>query len=175
VLSSMPLFFCGVIMLDVYTVAFFGHREIEQFHEVGKALEKLVSDLLLKYEYVEFLVGRNGDFDQMVSSTVREVRNRLGSCNCSLTLVLPYMTAEFRDNEESFLSYYDEVEVCQSASSGHFKAAMQTRNREMADRADLGVFYVDHASGGAYQTLKYAKRCQKPYINISEKGTGLGL
>jgi len=45
----------------------------------------------------------------------------------------------------------------------------------MVDRADLVVFCVDHASGGAYQTLKYANRSQKPYINISEKGTGLGL
>ena len=162
-------------LLDIYTVAFFGHREIEQFHEVGKALEKLVSDLLLKYEYVEFLVGRNGDFDQMVSSTVRSVRNRLGFLNSSLTLVLPYMTAEFRDNEESFLAYYDEVEVSAAADGVHFKSAMQTRNREMVDRSDMVVFCVDHPSGGAYQTLKYVKKHQKPYINISEKGTGLGL
>ena len=162
-------------MLDVFTVAFFGHREIEQFHDIGNALEKLISELLLKHEYVEFLVGRNGDFDQMVSSTVREVRNRLGCRNCSLTLVLPYMTAEFRDNEESFLAYYDEVEICQASAGIHFKAAMQTRNREMVDRADLVVFCVDHASGGAYQTLKHVKTNLIPYINISEKGTGLGL
>ena len=162
-------------MLDVFTVAFFGHREIEQFHDIGNALEKLISELLLKHEYVEFLVGRNGDFDQMVSSTVREVRNRLGCRNCSLTLVLPYMTAEFRDNEESFLSYYDEVEICQASASIHFKAAIQTRNKEMTERADLVVFCVDHASGGAYQTLKYVKTNQIPYINISEKGAGWGL
>ncbi len=162
-------------MLDVFTVAFFGHREIEQFHDIGNALENLISDHLLKHEYVEFLVGRNGDFDQMVSSTVREFRNRLGCRNCSLTLVLPYMTAEFRNNEESFLSYYDEVEICQAASSAHFKAAMQIRNKEMTDRADLVVFCVDHHSGGAYQTLKYVKAKQIPYINISEKGSSMGL
>ena len=90
-------------------------------------------------------------------------------------LVLPYMTAEFRENEASFLEYYDEVEVSSAAEGVHFKSAMQTRNREMVDRADLVVFCVDHASGGAYQTLKYAKRSQKPHINISEKGTALGL
>ncbi len=162
-------------MLNVFSVAFFGHRVIEQFHEVGQALEALITDFLLKHEHVEFLVGRNGDFDQMVSSTVREVRNRHGCRNCSLTLVLPYMTAEFRDNEESFLSYYDEVEVCQSANSVHFKSAIQTRNKEMTERADLVVFCIDHPSGGAYQTLKYVKAKQIPYINISEKGTELGL
>ena len=85
------------------------------------------------------------------------------------------MTAEFRDNEESFLSYYDEVEICQAASNAHFKAAMQIRNKEMTDRADLVVFCVDRASGGAYQTLKHVKTNLIPYINISEKGKGLGF
>lgn len=162
-------------MLDIYTVAFFGHREIDHFRETEQALEKLIEKLVRNHEYVEFLIGRNGEFDQLVSSTVRSVRNRLGCKNCSLVLVLPYMTAEFRDNEASFLEYYDEVEVSSVAEGVHFKSAMQTRNREMVDRADLVVFCVDHASGGAYQTLRYAKKNQKPYINISEKGTALGL
>ncbi|MBQ5389332.1 MAG: hypothetical protein IIU58_00325 [Clostridia bacterium] len=162
-------------MLDIYTVAFFGHREIDHFRESEQALEPLIESLMREHEYVEFLVGRNGEFDQMTASTVRSVRNRLDCSNCSLVLVLPYMTAEFRDNEASFLEYYDEVEVSTVADGVHFKSAMQTRNREMVDRADLVVFCVDHASGGAYQTLKYAKKNQKPYINISEKGTALGL
>lgn len=162
-------------MLDIYTVAFFGHREIEHFRETEQTLEKLIEKLVRNHEYVEFLIGRNGEFDQLVSSTVRSVRNRLGCKNCSLVLVLPYMTAEFRDNEASFLEYYDEVEVSSAAEGVHFKSAMQTRNREMVDRADLVVFCVDHASGGAYQTLRYAKKIHKPYINISEKGTALGL
>lgn len=162
-------------MLDTFTVAFFGHREIEYFQETEQALEKLIESLMREHEYVEFLIGRNGEFDQLTASTVRSVRNRLGFRNISLTLVLPYMTAEFRDNEESFLAYYDEVEVSAAADGVHFKSAMQTRNREMADRADLVVFCVDHASGGAYQTLRYVKKTQKRYINISEKGAALGL
>lgn len=162
-------------MLDIYTVAFFGHREIEHFKETQQALEKLIESMMREHEYVEFLVGRNGEFDQLTASTVRAIRKRLGCRNCSLVLVLPYMTAEFRDNEASFLEYYDEVEVSSAAEGVHFKSAMQTRNREMVDRANLVIFCVDHASGGAYQTLKYAKKIHKPYINISEKRTALGL
>ena len=162
-------------MLDIYTVAFFGHREIEHFKETQQALEKLIESMMREHEYVEFLVGRNGEFDQLTASTVRAIRKRLGCRNCSLVLVLPYMTAEFRDNEASFLEYYDEVEVSSAAEGVHFKSAMQTRNREMVDRANLVIFCVDHASGGAYQTLKYAKKIHKPYIIISEKRTALGL
>lgn len=162
-------------MLDIYTVAFFGHREIEHFKETQQALEKLIESMMREHEYVEFLVGRNGEFDQLTASTVRAIRKRLGCRNCSLVLVLPYMTAEFRDNEASFLEYYDEVEVSSAAEGVHFKSAMQTRNREMVDRANLVIFCVDHASGGAYQTMRYTKKNQKPYINISEKGMALGL
>ena len=159
----------GNAMLNVYTVSFFGHREIERYRETEAALEKVIYQLLTEHEYVEFLIGRSGEFDQLVSSTVHRVRKRLDCSNSSLVLVLPYVTAEFRDNEESFYAYYDEVEICQSASEGHFKAAMQTRNKEMVDRSDLVIFNVDHASGGAYQTMKYAKKNEISYINISEK------
>ena len=162
-------------MLEIFTVSFFGHREVERFRDTEQALENLIHKLLSEHEYVEILIGRNGEFDQLVSSVVHRVRKRLDISNSSLVLVLPYMTAEFRDNEDSFYDYYDEVEVSQSASGGYFKAAMQTRNKEMVDRSHLVVFYVDHASGGAYQTLKYAKKNEVPYINISEKGAELGL
>lgn len=162
-------------MLEVYTVTFFGHREVEHFRETEQTLEKLIYQLITDHEYVDFLIGRNGEFDQLVSSVVHRVRKRLDSSNSSLILVLPYMTAEFRDNEDSFYAYYDEVEVCQSASGGHFKSAMQTRNKEMVDRADLVVFNVDHTSGGAYQTMKYAIKNEANYINISVKGAELNL
>ena len=77
------------------------------------------------------------------------------------------MTAEFRDNEESFYDYYDEIEISQSASNGHFKAAMQTRNKEMVDRSDLIVFYIERPSGGAYKTMSYAIKAGKKCINVS--------
>ena len=154
-------------MLDTYTVTFFGHGEINAFNEIENKLDDLIHKLISEHEYVEFLIGRNGEFDQMVSSVIHRVRKRLDYKNCSLTLVLPYMTSEFRDNEESFYAYYDEIEISQSASSVHFKSAIQTRNKEMVDRSDLVVFYVERPSGGAYMTMKYAMKSGKEYINLS--------
>jgi len=112
---------------------------------------------------VDFLVGRNGEFDQFVSSAVRRANNDIDNANSSLILVLPYMTAEYANNKESFEKYYDEVEIF---SSGHFKSAFQTRNRSMVDRSDLIVFCIDRSEGGAYQTAKYAKRIGKEYTNL---------
>ena len=143
--------------MDTYTVCFFGHREIDNPLEVEEQLYDIVLHLLESKEYVEFLVGRNGEFDQLVSSTVRRVKRNYRDDNSALVLVLPYLSAEYEKNEEAFQEYYDEVEICQSSSAAHFKAAMQVRNREMVDRADLVLCCIERKSGGAYQTVLYAK------------------
>lgn len=152
--------------MDLFTVSFFGHRIVPKFWEVEERVESLIHTLLLEKEYVEFLVGRNGDFDQIVSSTVKRLQRRVRDDNSALIWVLPYPTAELRDNLESFEAYYDEIELC-SAADSHPKGAIQTRNRQMVDRSDLVVFYVDHSSGGAYQTLRYAQRKKKENLNLA--------
>ena len=81
--------------------------------------------------------------------------------------MLPYLSAEYEKNEEAFQEYYDEVEICQGSSAAHFKAAMQLRNREMVDRSDLVVCYIEHNSGGAFQTVQYAKKKNKEIVNLS--------
>lgn len=148
------------------TVSFFGHRKIEKYHEVEQALEKIIHNLLNEKEFVEFLVGRDGDFDQIVSSAIHRYKRTIRNDNSSLVWVMPYLTAKFKDNEDSFQEYYDEIEVCDSASDHHFKAAFKKRNQQMVDRSDLVVFYIDHKNGGAYQTMQYAQKRAKAYINI---------
>ena len=61
----------------------------------------------------------------------------------------------------------DEIEICTSSAGGYFKGAHQTRNREMVDRSHLVVLCIQHESGGAWQTMKYAKKLGVPYININ--------
>ena len=63
----------------------------------------IVLHLLESKEYVEFLVGRNGVFDQLVSSTVRRVKRNFRDDNSALVLVLPYLTAEYENNHQSIM------------------------------------------------------------------------
>lgn len=49
--------------MRTFTVSFFGHRQIEAPFQVESQLEKLISQLLQQNEFVEFLVGREGEFD----------------------------------------------------------------------------------------------------------------
>ena len=49
--------------MTVYTVSFFGHRRIYDPIRIERQLEEIVRDLLLTKQYVEFLVGKDGEFD----------------------------------------------------------------------------------------------------------------
>lgn len=154
--------------MDTFTVSFFGHRYIDNPFPIEKTLDELIGSLLRSKEYVEFLVGRNGDFDQLVSSAIRRCKREIRGNNSAHVWMLPYVTADYRDNEEDYRAYYDEIEVFDSAGM-HFKAAFQARNRNMVDRADLVVFCVERNEGGAYQTMRYAIQQGKPYINLADK------
>ena len=141
-------------MLDVYTVSFFGHRQIDRFFETEK-------------EYVEFLIGRDGEFDQIVASTVRRAKCDIRDDNCELIWVLAYPKAEYANNADSFDEYYDSIEICDEAARSHPQAAIQIRNRSMVDRPDLVVCYVEHETGGAFQTMAYAEKSGKAAINLA--------
>ncbi|MBQ3084524.1 MAG: hypothetical protein IJC46_03620 [Clostridia bacterium] len=154
--------------MKILTVAFFGHRYMNNPIKVEATLEEQVQKLIDENEYVEFLVGRNGDFDRYVSSSVHHVRKNHRDDNSSLILVLPYLTAEYRDNQSFFEEYYSDIEISYAASKTHPKSAIQIRNREMVDRADLVIFYVEHNEGGAYKTMKYAIGQKKPIINLAD-------
>ena len=155
-------------MLDIYTVAFFGHRYIDNLFKLEELLEEQIRKLINEKEYVDFLVGRNGDFDQCASSTVLRVRKNVRDDNSSLILVLPYPTAEYLNNEEYFHDYYSDVDISYAASKAHPKSAIQIRNREMVDKADLIICFIEKEEGGAWQTLKYAKDREKAIVNLAD-------
>ena len=157
--------------MQTFTVSFFGHRCLNDSLLVEKKLEAIIRHLITTKEYVEFLVGRDGEFDQLVSSTVRRCKREIRDDNSSLVLVLPYKTAEYRNNEESFHKYYDEVEVCAASAEKHFKSAHQTRNRSMVDRSQLVIVCIEHESGGAYTTMRYAERHNVQVINLAKSLT----
>ena len=57
-------------MLNIFTVAFFGHRDVLDSFSLEQQLEKETTKLISQKQYVEFLVGRNGEFDKIVSRVI---------------------------------------------------------------------------------------------------------
>jgi len=154
--------------MEIYTVCFFGHREVERAAEIESKLDQLLHDIITQKQYVEFLIGRDGEFDLLAASSIRRAVKQYGYGNTSIILVLPYMKAKYRDNKQYYLSYYDEVEICSESSDAHYKSAIQVRNRSMVDRSDLVVCCIQHKSGGAYSTMQYAKKQGKQVRNLAD-------
>ncbi len=157
--------------MRIYTVCFFGHRIVSRPLEVETKLQEIIKELLHTKEYVEFLVGRDGDFDQIVASTVRRCKREYRSDNSSLIWVLPYCKAELQANEEAFRAYYDDIEICEQSAGKHYKGAFKARNQAMIDRSDLVVVCVERSSGGANTAKQYAEKQGKQVINVAQLGT----
>lgn len=154
--------------MNIFTVSLFGHRRITNPYEIETALAEEVRTLIRSKEYVEFLVGRSGEFDLLAASVIRQTRNALDFGNAFLVLVLPYMTEEYRENSATLENYYDEIQICGESADCHFKSAYQIRNRLMVDRSDLVICCIEHQSGGAFKTVKYAEKQNKRVINLVE-------
>ncbi|MBE6988492.1 MAG: hypothetical protein E7432_06950 [Ruminococcaceae bacterium] len=151
--------------MEIFTCAFFGHRDFYAHTLCEPKLLELLNDILSKHEFTEFLVGRNGEFDRFVASLVHRVKGD----NCSMTLVLPYITADFSKNQQAFENYFDSVEICEQSSQTHFKSAITIRNHHIIDRSDLVICYLEHHNGGAYEAVRYAYKTGKTIINLYDK------
>ncbi len=127
-------------------VTFFGHRDVCD-PNVEDRLYKIICNLINKHQYVEFLVGRNGNFDQMASCAIHRAQRMIRDDNNSHILWLPYSTAEYRNNVKAFEDYYDEVRIIKWG--GSFKSAFYLRNKAMIDLCDILICYVTNPQGGA--------------------------
>lgn len=154
-------------MKEKLTVSLFGHRIIDDYQTVEQKLYELLRIIMSRGDReVEFLVGRNGDFDLISTSVIRRLKKEMNTDSVFLTLVLPYETAELRNNAEAFENYYDSIEISEASADRNFKYAIVARNRDMVDRSDMVVVYVKNQSGGAYQSLRYAEKNEKRIINL---------
>jgi len=155
-------------MLQLFTVSLFGHRELDNPVEIERKLDMVIRKLIREKDYVEFLLGKSGAFDLIAASVIHRAQRELGYKNSSLILVLPYETADYRDNAEYLKEYYDDIYMYEESSKVHFKAAIQVRNRAMVDKSQLVICCVQHTAGGAYQTIRYAQSKGKEIINLAE-------
>ena len=154
--------------MDIYTVSLFGHRNLLNPLSAEANLEREVYKILKSHSYVNFLIGRTGEFDLMAALTIRRVMKTYSRINCSLILVLPYQNKTVEENRDSFMNLYDEIEICRCSSDAYYKSAFQARNQNMIDRSNLVLCCIEHEYGGAYQTVRYARQQQCQIINLAE-------
>ncbi|MBQ8849407.1 MAG: hypothetical protein IJ011_03620 [Clostridia bacterium] len=150
--------------MNIYTVSFFGHRELHDLRRIDERLVPILKELIRTKEYVAFLVGRNGEFDEYVTSVIKRVQNEVGKDNNDMTLVLPYTVADL----EYYEKYYDGIIIPDSVKGVYPKSAITLKNRWVVERSDLVIVNVERNNGGAYTAMKYAEKLNKQIINLCE-------
>lgn len=148
--------------MTIYRVSLIGHRKIDNQLDLEEKLHKIVVELLRSKEYVEFYIGRNGEFDIIAASVIKRAQKTVDYNNSSVVLVLPYKVKDM----EYYENYYDELTL-PIESKTHFKEAITKRNKWLVDNTDMLIAFVENNKGGAYQCLEYAKKAQIDFINIA--------
>lgn len=120
----------GGIELDIFRVSFIGHRVVDEYRQVEEELDEVIELLHRKYGFIDFNVGRNGEFDELATQAVRRFRREWEEW-CELTLVEPYPVANLDIIEKS----YDSV-IIPTDRKCHFKAAIGERNKWLAENCD---------------------------------------
>ena len=148
--------------MEAFTVSLFGHRIVDE-RKVEGLLLPIIKDLLCSHSYVAFLIGRNGEFDELAARIIKLVSREVGCENNHIILVLPYAVKDI----EFYESYYDSIVIPEDVERAHHKAKITLRNRWMIDHSDLVIAYIEHSDGGAYTAIKYAEKENKEIIILS--------
>ena len=149
--------------MDIFRVGFIGHKEIEHFRQIEEQLREVIGKLLDEKEFVEFYVGRNGDFDIIVASVIKSIQRDVGTYNNCLILVLPYPVADY----DSYEDYYDEVLIPHELNNIHYKAAIEKRNEWIIDNSDLLIMHVVREEGNSAKCMKKAEKIGRKIINLT--------
>lgn len=135
-------------------VTFCGHSQLEEPEKIKVWLKKIIEDLI-KQGAKTFYLGGYGQFDVMVASVLYKMKKQ--HCNIEIILVLAYPDKKY-DASIYDSSIYPPLENIPQ------RYAILKRNEYMIDISDIVISYVKYNYGGAYTTLKYARRKNKQII-----------
>ena len=61
-------------MEEIYRVAFFGHREVDNMRNLETRLMTVLKRIMGEHTYIEFYIGRNGEFDEIAASVIKRLK-----------------------------------------------------------------------------------------------------
>ena len=136
------------------TCCFFGHREVT--HNIRSKLTAIIEKLITEDGVTEFYVGHQGQFDSMVYSVLKELKEKY--THIRYTVVLAYMPDE-HINEV----YGEDTLFPDGMESVPKRFAINRRNDWMIQQSAFAVCYVYKVTGGA---AKFREKAEKKGIRI---------
>ena len=138
---------------------FFGHRDCPV--SVKPKLRAALVELIEKEGVDTFYVGRQGAFDAMVRSMLRELGELYPHISWAVVLErLPWRREEFDAGDFAETIFPEGLELAPP------RFAISRRNDWMLKQADFVVCYIVYHGGGAAQFAEKARRQGKTVINL---------
>lgn len=112
-----------------------------------------------------FLNGGQGAFDHISAKAVYTLKTKYPAIKS--ILVIPYQSFKVFDD-----SLFDEIinsDTSNSISYTGFMSAIPKRNRYVVKNSSVAICYINHISGGAYNTYQLAQKKKLRIINISDE------
>ena len=140
---------------------FFGHRDCPS--AIRPRLRETLVDLIENHAVDMFYVGRQGAFDAMVQSVLKELR--LDYPYIRYAVVLERIPGKRNDSDPR--DYSDTI-LPEGIENVHPRFAISWRNKWMLDRSDYVVTYITHSWGGAAQFARISAAQNKNVIDLAD-------
>lgn len=143
-------------------VTFCGHRDyIGDLNDEQLLLE--LFEKTIKGEAVQFYIGGYGNFDKFALKCAKLYKNT--HPNATIVFITPYLNKWLNDRKSTIEACYDTT-IYPPIENTPQNLAVLKRNEWMVGQADYVFAYVKAHYGGAYKTLLYAHKHNKPYTNL---------
>ena len=136
---------------------FFGHRDCPE--TIKPKLRATIINLIENHNVDMFYVGNQGQFDAMVRSTLKKLKQEYP--HIDYAVVLAYMPGKPSEYED-----YSDTIFPEGLETVHPRYAISHRNTWMLKQADYVVTYITHSYGGATRFAAKALRAEKTVLNI---------
>lgn len=138
---------------------FFGHRDCPC--SIKPKLREVLIDLIENHAVAMFYVGRQGAFDAMVRSVLKELTMLYPHINYAVVLErMPTKRDELDDLSDTMLP--------EGLETVHPRFAISWRNKWMLKQSDYVVTYITRSWGGAAQFAEMAERQKKSIIRLAK-------
>lgn len=139
---------------------FFGHRDCPS--SVRPKLRAVLVKLIERHGVEQFYVGRQGTFDAIARSVLRELAEVYP--HISYAVVLEQLPSP---RDESVWDFSDTI-FPEGLEAVPPRFAISRRNEWMLKQSDFVVTYITHNWGGAAQYAEKAHRQGKRVLNLAE-------
>lgn len=140
------------------TCTFFGHRDCPE--TIRPKLQSTIIDLIENHNVDMFYVGNQGQFDAIVRSTLKKLKQE--HPHIYYAVVLAYMPGKPSEYED-----YSDTIFPEGLETVHPRYAITWRNNWMLAHSDYVITYITHSWGGAAQFAKKADNLKKIVIKLT--------